>query len=187
MTVFEGSRSPSAGLVLVAVGSQPALAARVATAAARLSTISTWPLNPVACDRPGAEALAALAQGRGTQDPPAWIAPLAVDPGLGLEGGGSWAETLGAFRQPTALVLEAAQLESGWPAAATALLRQERVPLVGLIQLGGVWEGERRRGEGLPWLGWLPASGEAPHGQQEQGQEELLACLAQRWRRLDLL
>jgi hypothetical protein len=190
MTVFEGSRSPSAGLVLVAVGSQPALAARVAAAAARLSTISTWALNPVASDRPGAEALAALAQGRGTQDPPAWIAPLPVDPGLGLEGGGSWAEALGAFRQPTALVLEPAQLASGWPAAATALLRQERVPLVGLIQLGGVWASERRRGEGLPWLGWLPGSEEPQQEQREQREEqeeELLACLALRWRRLDLL
>lgn len=187
MTVFEGSRSPAAGLVLVAVGSQPALAGVVATAAARLSAISTWPLNPVATDRPCAEALAALVQGRGTQGPPAWIAPLPVDPGLGLEGGGSWAEMLGAFRQPTALALEPAQLASGWPAAATALLRQERVPLVGLIQLGGVWEGERRRGEGLPWLGWLPGPGEPQLEQQDQAQEELLACLALRWRHLDLL
>jgi hypothetical protein len=106
-----------------------------------------------------------------------------VDPGLGLGANGSWAEALGAFRQPTALVLEVAQLASGWPAAATALLRQERVPLVGLIQLGGGWEPERRRGEGLPWLGWLGVAG----GNPAEGGAELLAALAKRWQGLDLL
>lgn len=183
MTVSESSRGQPAGLVLVAVGSQPALAGRVAAAASSLSALSAWPLHPVTADRPPAETLAALSEGRATQGPPAWIAPLPVDPGLGLGANGSWAEALGAFRQPTALVLEAAQLASGWPAAATALLRQERVPLVGLIQLGGVWEPERRRGEGLPWLGWLGVAG----GNPAEGGAELLAALAQRWQGLDLL
>ncbi|MFM7265558.1 MAG: hypothetical protein ACKOZW_08230 [Cyanobium sp.] len=183
MTVSEGSGARAAGLVLVAVGAQPALAERLAAATERLGSLSGWPRHPLASDRPPAEALGALPSGRATQAPPAWIAPLPVDPGLGLESGGCWAEALGAFRQPTALVLGAAQLASGWPAAATALLRQEGVPLVGLIQVGGAWEPERRRGEGLPWLGWLGGAG----GQPVEDGQEVLAALAQRWRRLDLL
>lgn len=183
MTVSEGSGAQAAGLVLVAVGAQPALADRLGAAAERLGALSGWPRQPLAADRPPAEALAALPQGRATQAPPAWIAPLPVDPGLGMESGGCWAEALGAFRQPTALVLGATQLASGWPAAATALLRQEGVPLVGLIQLGGAWEPERRRGEGLPWLGWLAGAG----GEAAEDGQEVLAALAQRWRRLDLL
>lgn len=182
MTVSEGSgASAAAGLVLVAVGSQPGLADRLAMAAERLGTLSGWSRLSLAADRPPAEALLALPQGRATQAPPAWLAPLAVDPGLAVASGGSWAEALGAFRQPTALVLGAAQLASGWPAAATALLRQERVPLVGLIQLGGVWEPQGRRDDGLPWLGWLPPADPDGDGQ------ELLGPLLQRWRSLDLL
>lgn len=182
MTVSEGCGSGAAGLVLVAVGSQPALQDRLVAAAERLGTLSGWPRQPLASDRPPCEALAALPQGRNTQGPPAWIAPLPVDPGLGLVAGGSWAESLGAFRQPTALVLDGAQLACGWPAAATALLRQEGVPLVGLIQLGGEWEPERRRGDGLPWLGWLDGA----DGEPAEYGHAVIAALAHRWRGLDL-
>lgn len=182
MTVSEGCGSRPAGLVLVAVGAQPALKDRLAAAAETLAMLSGWPRQPLATDRPPCEALAALPQGRNTQAPPAWIAPLPVDPGLGLGADGSWAELLGAFRQPTALVLDAAQLACGWPAAATALLRQEGVPLVGLIQLGGEWDPERRRGDGLPWLGLLDGAEGDPAGHGHG----VMAALAQRWRGLDL-
>jgi hypothetical protein len=83
-----------------------------------------------------------------------------IDPGVPLPGGGSWAEALGAWRLPTLVLLGAEQLRTGWPAAATALLRHHRVPLVGLIQGGGPWVEELRRQDGLPWLGHLDADSE---------------------------
>lgn len=77
------------------------------------------------------------------------------------------------------------QLATGLPAAGTALLRQWRVPLLGLIQWGGRWDPEARRHDGLPWLGAL-AAGAIPPG-TEPGSEELdlLACLGRRWSLLD--
>ena len=94
----------------------------------------------------------------------AGLVPLPLDPGLGLAGGGSWAEALGAWRQPVLLLVAGDQVETGLPAAMVALLRQWQVPLAGLVQWGGRWEPEQRRSERLPWLGGLgskQACGEA--------------------------
>ncbi len=100
-------------------------------------------------------ALASLSQpGTG-----AGLTALAVDPGLGLADGRPWAQALGAWRQPTLLLLEAAQLDTGVAAATTALLRHYAVPLRGLIQWGDPWQPEQRRREGLPWLGALGPAG----------------------------
>jgi hypothetical protein len=92
---------------------------------------------------------------------PGLAAPLALlglplDPGLPLARGGHWAEALGAWRQPVVLLLRADQLQTGLPAAMTALLERWQVPLVGLIQGGEPWEWVDRRRDGLPWLGALP-------------------------------
>lgn len=86
------------------------------------------------------------------------LVPLLIDPGLSLEDGSCWAEALGAWRQPTVVVLGAEQLSSGLPAAMTALMRQAAVPLAGLVQWGLPWEPERRRREALPWLGALDST-----------------------------
>jgi hypothetical protein len=68
---------------------------------------------------------------------------------------GSWAEALGAWRQPTVLLIPAAAAASGPAAAYHALLKLQGVPLLGLIQWGGPWQAGDRRRDGLPWLGWL--------------------------------
>ncbi|MEB3199584.1 MAG: hypothetical protein VKK62_03520 [Synechococcaceae cyanobacterium] len=81
------------------------------------------------------------------------LAAIPHDPGLPLAVGGSWAEALGAWRQPTLLLVACPHLASGLPAAATALLRQWQVPLVGLLQWDGPWSPQSRRADGLPWLG----------------------------------
>jgi hypothetical protein len=185
MTVSEGSRPILAGLVLAAVGDPADLGARLAAAAERLQGIGGWPRRPLPAELPPPEALATLGPGRDTRHPPAWIAALAWDPGLMLPQGGCWAEALGAWRQPTALVLAASQLASGWPAAATALLRQEQVPLAGLIQLGGEWQPQHRRDDGLPWLGWLAAGPQTLEPTEDE--RELLLTLARRWPGLDLV
>ncbi|MCP9848384.1 hypothetical protein [Cyanobium sp. Morenito 9A2] len=119
------------------------------------------------------------------QDGP-WLAPLPDDPGAWLGPAGRWAELLGAFRQPTVLLVPGPWAQQGLAAASTALLVGAGVPLVGLIQWGATWDPERRRAEGLPWLGWVEA--------QEDGRlidpvldplPDLARALQARWRALD--
>ena len=87
--------------------------------------------------------------------------PLPLDPGLALADGSHWAEILGAWRQPSLVLLHADQNGSGTAAAVTALLQQWQVPLLGLVQWGQSWDAHQRRADGLPWLGWLDAGGGA--------------------------
>jgi hypothetical protein len=82
---------------------------------------------------------------------------LPLDPGLPLACGGHWAEALGAWRQPAVLLFSAEQIQTGAPAAMTALLERWQVPLVGLVQWGEPWAWAERRRDGLPWLGALQA------------------------------
>jgi hypothetical protein len=105
-----------------------------------------------------------------------------LDPGQALPDGGTWAEALGAWRQPTLLTLRWQQLASGAAASTIALLRQWRVPVMGVLQWGGTWDGEGRRRDGLPWLGRLEdgASAEA-----EGAMGPLEELLLRRWSLLD--
>ncbi len=117
-----------------------------------------------------------------------WLAGLEIDVGVALAEGRCWAEALGAWRQPAVLVIPTAQLSSGLPAAASALLRQWQVPLVGLLQWGGVWQAEARQRDGLPWLGLLAENERRDLGgdcalNDDNGQV-LAAALALRWRQL---
>lgn len=179
--------------MLLTLGSaqDPAGPARLLpAAAARLSQLSGLPLLPIAADREAPAALGALQDQRGP-----WLAPLPVDPGL-WQPGGSWAEALGAWRQPCLLLIAPEHLATGLPAAGCALLQRWRVPLVGLLQWGGAWEAFSRRRDGLPWLGLLPddASREAAGGdaqgagddaqEGDDHQAALLEALALRWRKL---
>ena len=94
---------------------------------------------------------------------------LPLDPGLPLACGGHWAEALGAWRQPALLVFSAEQLQTGVPAAMTALLKGWQVPLVGLVQWGESWAAAERRRDGLPWLGAIPAQQTSPeHASSDQ-------------------
>ena len=74
--------------------------------------------------------------------------------------GGSWLESLGAWRQP--IILKVITTPSGdvpgTAAAYKALCEFLGVPLLGLIQFGGNWNHVQRRLDGLPWLGWLPSN-----------------------------
>lgn len=136
--------------MLLAAGAPAALAALQGQAAPALAGVLGLPLlaplDPLAPDA----ALAALAAG------PPGLVPLPRDPGLPLADGRHWAAALGAWRQPVLLLLAAEQLDTGLPAALTALVQQWQVPCLGLVQWGGSWRPEQRRLEGLPWLGALP-------------------------------
>ena len=92
--------------------------------AIRLAALLQLPLKPLNnVDDP----LLTMAQLSSCRE--AWLAVLPVDPGLALDSGGHWAEILGAWRQPSLLVVDAGQMASGLPAAGTALLQRWQVPL----------------------------------------------------------
>lgn len=110
-----------------------------------------------------------------------WLLPLGLDPGAELEQPGCWSEALGAWRQPVLLQLSAAEAASGLARAYTALLVAAGVPLVGLVQLDGPWQPERRRLDGLPWLGWLPAEMPQAGSLEEEAAEALRMHLLARW------
>lgn len=169
-------------LVLLAAGAAELVAVLQGQAAPALAEALQLrllaPLDPLAPDA----ALAALAGG------PPGLVPLPRDPGLPLADGRHWAASLGAWRQPALVVLAAEQLDTGLPAALTALLRQWQVPCLGLVQWGGSWQPELRRLEGLPWLGALcePATSAqtAPEQVVEQAAALASACAA-RWAALE--
>jgi hypothetical protein len=136
-------------MVLVCLGtpSDPtAPAALLPAVALRLSRATGLPLRSIPRPDSPPQALADLLAASGP-----WLAPLPLDPGLALAQG-SWAEALGAWRQPTLLVVDQAQLVTGIPAASTALLERWSVPLLGLLQWGGA--GTPRRGVGTNFPGW---------------------------------
>ena len=91
--------------------------------------------------------------------PAGWLLPLALDPGAWLGPSQCWAEVLGAWRQPTLLLVPAAAAGAGPERACAALLQAHGVPLLGLVQAGAPWLPQQRRCDGLPWLGWLPQAG----------------------------
>jgi hypothetical protein len=152
---------PATGLpvsvLLTACGTDAAVAARLAAVGPALAAALAVPLGPPLAGEDPTPVLAAFACRGGTA-----LVPLALDAGRPLAAGGCWAEALAAWRQPVLLLIAADQLESGVAAGATALLQQAGVPLLGLIQVGGAWCPDRRRGDGLPWLGAIsPADGAA--------------------------
>ena len=158
---------PVCALVLLCCGTPTQVEALHTAAAVPLATAlglrlgAALPLDP---DPLGHGALGALEAGT--------LVPLLRDPGQGLAGGGHWAETLGAWRQQCVLLVSTDQLDSGVAAATTALLQQWQVPLLGLVQGPGPWDGEARRADRLPWLGGL-------------GLPELALAATLRWRQLE--
>lgn len=90
-----------------------------------------------------------------------------------------WVEAFAAFRLPTLLALAGGPRLGAEAALHQALLSQRRVPLLGLLQVGGDWQPQQRRREPLPWLGyWQPGD--------RDGLLELRPLLQQRLRQLDL-
>jgi hypothetical protein len=74
-----------------------------------------------------------------------------------------WADDLGAWRQPTLVLLDGADRPASQGALHHALLRLHRVPLLGLLQVGGDWDAALRRRDGLPWFPPMTAPDDDPH------------------------
>ncbi|MGC5198324.1 hypothetical protein ACLD7X_016230, partial [Aphanothece microscopica RSMan92] len=171
-------------LVLLGAGRAPEVAALTATAGPVLASALALSLEaplPPADPHGGLAALAERASSSGSGA----LVPLPLDPGEPLADGSTWAEALGAWRQPALLLITAEQQASGLAAAMVALARQEGVPLAGLIQWGLPWRPELRRRQGLPWLGVVEASrrGEADGALETP---DLALALALACARLDL-
>lgn len=180
MTVSGTETQRQGGLLLVGLGLRRELEG-LSAVAARLAAAEGVDLRQLAGADDPDPCLAALTAGAAGP----WLAGLPLDPGLPLERGGSWAEALGAWRQPCLLVVRGEQMETGLPAAGAALLERWRVPLAGLVQVGGDWQPSERRRDGLAWLGWLPERGEES-GEEIAENEAAMAALQQvlrgRWR-----
>jgi len=166
----------AAALVLLCCGDPGQIEALQAAAALPVASLLHLPLEqglqaPTSTANPQ-QALAAL--------PVTCLAPLGVDPGMPLGAQGHWAEQLGAARQGCLLLVSAEQLSSGVAAATTALLQHWQVPLLGLLQWGAPWDGEARRLDGLPWLGWL----EADSSTTGPSAAAFIAAARLRWQRL---
>ncbi len=85
------------------------------------------------------------------------LARLLGDASIERPFGGCWLEALGAWRQPVILIVDSTSLEevSGIASAYCALCKSFCIPLIGIIQLGGNWDPNKRSQDGLPWCGWI--------------------------------
>lgn len=146
MMTMSGGAAAAAGLVLLGHGPADQVSTLLRQAGPPLAAALALPW--AGCLDP-AEPQSALAE------LPSALVALPLDPGQSLPQGATWAEALAAHRQPVLVLLSGVQVAWGLGAASAALLRQHGVPLLGLGQWGGRWDGELRRLEPLPWLGWL--------------------------------
>jgi len=141
---------PGPALVLLACGTPPQVTALQASGGPAVAQVLQRHLAGALPGEPGPQAHNALAELS-----PSTLVPLPQDPGRTSADGSHWAELLGAWRQPCLLLISADQLDSGVAAAATALLQQWQVPLLGLVQWQGSWDQQARLADRLPWLGCL--------------------------------
>tara|TARA_Y100000991_G_scaffold19751_1_gene12864 strand:+ start:444 stop:917 length:474 start_codon:yes stop_codon:yes gene_type:complete len=68
-----------------------------------------------------------------------------------------WAEAVAAWRLPTLLLIPAGERLRSEAALHYSLLKQQQVPVLGLLQVGEPWHPADRQVDALPWLGcWNP-------------------------------
>ena len=153
--------------LLVGAGPVPELKMRQACEA--LARACRCPLTTVASGASPAEILQANPAAKG-------LVRLSGDAAQPTpQGDASWLQALADWRQPV-LLLTTADRDGAIPgtaAAYAALCRELHVPLLGLVQLHGPWNGTARRRDGLSWLGWIP-------DEHHPEQAECLDALARR-------
>jgi len=73
--------------------------------------------------------------------------------------GGSWLESLGAWKIPVVLVVlsNSSGEVPGIASSYVALCKELSVPLIGIVQSGEPWISSERKLDGLPWCGFLPS------------------------------
>ena len=70
----------------------------------------------------------------------------------------SWLESLGYWKQPVVLLISPDESGNipGIASAYVSLCKSKEVFLLGIIQLGGIWDQKVRRLDCLPWFGMIP-------------------------------
>ena len=107
-------------------------------------------------------------------DCPHGLVLLKGDSASSLPDGGSWLEALGAWQQPV-ILMTTPMLSgdiSGCACAHVALCSTLSVPLVGILQIGGNWNPDARREDGLPWCGMIPEASCSFNSNKSVGAEE---------------
>ncbi len=114
---------------------------------------------------------------------------LSGDAAMLLPDGGSWLEALGNWQKPTILMIIPTSSGSipGLASAYAVLCKELCVPLLGLLQIGGLWDPAARKLDGLPWCGWLPstvliesANGDLPFSEHDESCREVAGRLRRR-------
>ena len=134
---------------LVGVGQQADDQLRVGAAA--LSATWGGALLELSCEKKPQEMLSGLKEQK------EGLIYLSGDPAM-TQPGGCWLEALASWHMPTVLMV--IPFDSGLiPGSATAyvaLCKLLSVPLLGVLQVGGLWNPNERRADFLPWRGWIP-------------------------------
>ena len=166
-------------LALVGVGPLPELSMR--TCAQQLAMGLSAELIPVACGSEPHSCLQTLVSNRSSSSRPTLLR-LCGDAAMAQGSSGSWLEALAAWRCPVLLLAQpnSAGLIPGMAPASVALCHSLDIRLIGLAQLGGEWDRDARRLDGLPWCGLLDLS---DHGGAET--DELIQSVRQCWRHID--
>ncbi len=166
-------------LALVGAGPLPELSMR--EGAQQLADRFSAELVPMACGAEPHSALKALASRQRERNHPTLLR-LSGDAAMAQGSSGSWLDALAAWRCPVLLLVQpnAAGLVPGMAPASVALCRTLNIPLVGLAQLGGSWDLQARRMDGLPWCGLLDTSDDAG-----AASDALARSIQQRWKRMN--
>ncbi len=138
-------------------------------------------LIALACGEEPQNALREIASRQRDQNSVPTLLRLCGDAAM-VQGSGSWLDALAAWRCPALLLVQpnSAGFIPGVAPASVALCYSLGIPLVGLVQLGGVWNPSARRMDGLPWCGRI---GNGNGGEVDQ--EAVLQSLKQRWKQFD--
>jgi len=100
--------------------------------------------------------------------------------------GSSWMEALADWRHPIILISKPS-IKGKIPGTAysyVSLCRYLGVPLLGIAQLGGVWDRRSRIADGLPWCGLIPLNNsneQSDHHQAINDSTELVTILKSRF------
>ncbi len=141
---------------LVGTGELPRL--KMQDASIFISKYWGGPLGHSSCEDSPSKSLRDIAKSKG-------LILLHGDAGKLHPEGLSWLEALGAWKEPVILLAIPSPNGDipGTAASYCALTRYFSVPLLGIVQIGGVWDIKQRKIDGLPWCGCIKPEDSEDH------------------------
>jgi len=117
-----------------------------------LSNVWGGGIEEVSCEISPSEILNNLTEANG-------LILLKGDSAQNYSGKGSWLESLADWHLPVIILVNslASGNTPGSAFAYSALCRQLSISIVGLLQVGGVWDVSKKVKDNLSWCGWLPS------------------------------